>query len=250
MKLMARSLGIIVLVIALLAVLLATAPARLLGYLLPADQLVLQGFSGTVWRGSAARCLVQAGPGLLHLGAVDWELRPLSLLWLAPRLTLNSRWGGQTVTATLVLHGGEDVELYDLSANVPADLLRQFVPVALDGVLSLQLEQLELRDGLPIEGSGRLVWQNGTWLAPNGPVPLGSYALTFSQARGAALVGEILTLAGPVTAEGGVVLEQRNYKIDLLVEGEGSLDDRLRQALSLMARPVGSAYRMELDGDF
>lgn len=250
MRILARPLGIIVLLALLLLVLLATAPARLLGYVLPADQVILQGFSGTVWSGSASRCLVQVGPGFLHLGAVDWELQPLSLLWLAPRMTINSRWGGQTLSTGLVLHGGQDVEIYDLSANVPADLLRQFVPVALEGVLSLQAQALELRDGLPVEGAGRLVWQNGAWLAPNGPVPLGTYALEFSQARGAEMVGQILTLAGPITAEGGLQLEQRSYSVDILIEGEGALDDRLRQALSLMARPVGQAYRLELSGQF
>ena len=42
--------------------LLALAPARLLGFVLPADQVALSGYSGTVWRGTASRAMV-ATPG-------------------------------------------------------------------------------------------------------------------------------------------------------------------------------------------
>lgn len=237
------------LVLVLLVCLLSTAPARLLGLLLPADQVIMQGFKGTIWRGSAGRCLVQAGPGYLHLGAVSWELQPLSLLLFAPRITLDSSWGTQTLATELVVRGAGAIDLHDLAANIPADLLRQYFPVTLSGLLSLQLEQLQLRDGLPEQGSGRLVWQQGVWLSPTGPVPLGSYALDFSQAPGAELVGQVMTLAGPVTAEGGLRLLDRRYAIDISVQGEGSLDTRLQQALSLVARPLGDGYRIKLEGE-
>lgn len=237
------------LVLVLLVCLLSTAPARLLGLLLPADQVIMQGFKGTIWRGSASRCLVQAGPGYLHLGTVSWELQPLSLLLFAPRMTLDSSWGTQTLATELVVRGSGDIDLHNLEAKIPADLLRQYVPVALSGVLSLQLEQLQLRGGLPERGAGRLVWQDGAWQSPTGPVPLGSYALDFSQAPGAELVGVVLTLAGPVTAEGGLRLLDRRYAIDISVQAEGSLDTRLQQALSLMARPLGNGYRIKLEGE-
>lgn len=244
-----RILGAIALALALLIVLLASAPARLLGLLLPSEQVLLQGFSGTIWRGSASRCLVRVGPGYLHLGKVDWALRPLSLLLLSPRLDFESRWGNQTLESDIALYGRSDILLRETSASLPADLLRQFVPVSLAGTLSIQLESLRLRDAWPVEGAGRLVWQRGAWLAPTGPVALGSYALAFSQAAGADLVGEILTLAGPVNAEGGVRLHERSYSVELSIQAEGALDERLQQALSLMARPVGDGYRLQLDGE-
>ena len=36
-------------------VLLAAAPARLLGLVLPSEQVLMDGFQGTLWRGSASR---------------------------------------------------------------------------------------------------------------------------------------------------------------------------------------------------
>jgi hypothetical protein len=194
--------------------------------------------------------VVRAGPGgYLHLGAVNWQVDPFSLLMLAPRVKLTSRWGSQSLATTVVLRGGQDIDLYELSASLPADLLRQFVPVSLAGVLNAQVEHLQLREGLPVEGAGRLVWQNGGWQAPTGPVPLGTYALDFRQAPGEELAGDVLTLTGPVSAEGGVYLAGRSYGVDITVGGE-PLDERLKQALSLMARPLGQGYRIKLEGEF
>ena len=234
----------------LLVCLLATAPARLLGLLLPSEMVIMQGFSGTLWRGKASRCMVQTPAGLLHLGVVKWRLSPWSVILFSPHLSLDSHWGSQTLITDLVLHGGQDVDLTALEATIPADLLRQFVPVELAGVLQLQAEILALRGGVPVEGKGRLVWLNGGWDSPSGPVPLGSYALDFAQAPDAALVGQVLTLAGEVTAQGSVELENRSYGIDITVQSEGGLDMRLQQALSLVARPVEKGFRINLNGDF
>ncbi|MEE4145838.1 MAG: type II secretion system protein N [Halieaceae bacterium] len=246
---MSRILGACALVLLLLICLLATSPARLLGLVLPSGQVVMQGFSGTVWDGKASRCLVWTPAGYLNLGAVSWRLSPLSLALFAPRLTLESRWGEQTLDTGLVLRGGADVDLDAMEATLPADLLRQFIPVSLAGTLSLQLEQLKLRAGWPVAGAGRLVWQGGGWNSPSGPIALGSYALDFSQPPGSALVGEVVTLAGAVSAQGSVRLEDRAYDIDITLRGEGGLDERLQQALSLMARPVDGGYRIRLDGE-
>lgn len=246
---MSRILGASALLVLLLICLVATSPARLLGLVLPSGQVVMQGFSGTVWDGTASRCLVRTPAGYLHLGTVSWRLSPLSLALFAPRLTLESRWGNQTLETGLVLRGGEDVDLDAFEATIPADLLRQFVPVSLAGVLSVQLEQLKLRAGWPVEGAGRLVWQSGGWNSPTGPIALGSYALDFSQPPGSALVGEVVTLSGGVSAEGSVRLEDTSYDVDITLRGEGGLDERLQQALSLMARPVDGGYRIKLDGE-
>lgn len=234
----------------LLVCLLATAPARLLGLLLPSEMVIMQGFSGTLWRGEASRCMVQTPAGLLHLGVVKWRLSPWSVILFSPHLSLDSDWGSQTLITDLVLHGGQDVDLTALEATIPADLLRQFVPVELTGVLQLQAEILALRGGVPVEGKGRLVWLNGGWDSPSGPVPLGSYALDFSQPPDAALVGQVLTLAGEVTAQGSVELEDRSYGVDITVQSEAGLDVRLQQALSLVARPVENGFRINLNGDF
>jgi len=230
--------------------LVASAPARLLNLVLPAEQVLMQGFGGTLWRGSASRALVRAGPGYLHLGAVHWSLDPLSLLSLAPRLTLGSTWGNQVISGDLVLRGAQDIDLYEFEAVVAANLLRQFAPVALTGSLSAQLDSLQLRNGLPHSGDGRLVWQNGGWQSPRALLPLGTYALDFHQAPGEMLQGKIVTVAGPVEANGTVELQSRDYRVDILVSSEVAMDAQLEQALSLIAPPESGGYRVVFDGEF
>jgi general secretion pathway protein N len=227
--------------------LLVSAPARLLNLLLPGSQVSISGFDGTLWQGSASRCLVRVGPGYLHLGAVQWSLDPWSLLLFAPGLTVSSTWGGQSISGDITVRGRTDIDLENFEASLAADVLRQFAPVALAGVLSVQLEQLQLRDGLPYSGAGRLVWREGAWQSPQGLLPLGSYALDFQQPAGEALRGEVLTLSGPVQAEGEVRLQGRDYSVNILVGSEAYPVEQLEQALSLIATPEPGGYRVRLE---
>jgi general secretion pathway protein N len=237
------------LVLLLSVSLVLSAPARLLGALLPPEQVLLQGLEGTVWRGSASRALVRAPAGYLHLGTVHWSLHPLSLLLLAPSVDIESSWGTQTMAGELVWRGSGDVDLRRFEANVSADLLRQFAPVSLAGTLSLQLQELLLRDGLPARGAGRLVWQNGAWPTAQGVLPLGTYALEFRKEPEEALTGKVVTLSGPVEASGVVELRERDYLVDLLLSGRGLQEPQLQQALGLIARPVDQGYRIKLEGE-
>jgi hypothetical protein len=216
--------------------------------LLPADRIITQGFDGTLWQGSASRALVHVGPGYLQLGSVEWKLSPLSLLTFRPRLDLRSQWGRQRLSGELVLRGSADIFLHDVSGNLSAELVKHYLPVALEGDLSLQFATLHLREGLPYHTDGRLVWQDAAWLSPGGMRPLGSYALQLQQASGDRLVGEVITLAGPVNATGSVELSGVDYVVDILLGSEGSLDNQLRQALSLIAAPEGERYRVNLQG--
>ncbi len=234
----------------LVAVLAVNAPARLLGLVVPAEQVRLQGLEGTVWSGSAARAMLRLPQGYIHLGKVRWTLQPLSLLLFSPRLTIDSEWGGQVLSGDVTLRGTGSLQVRDFDARVSADLVRQFAPLAIDGRLSAQIAALSLVDGLPRRAEGRVVWEDGGFLSPRGRIPLGTYALEFLQPPGEALRGEVVTVAGPLEAEGEVALDGRSYRIDLLLGSEETLDRQLRDALALMATPEGGDYRLELDGDF
>ncbi len=230
--------------------LLASAPARLLSQVLPADRVVVQGFGGTLWHGTASRCLVQAGPGYLHLGRVEWRLDPLSLLTLAPRLTVESQWGRQRIAGEIELRGDRDFDLADVEATVSADLVRQFAPLALGGTLNGNFSHVAVRDGLPVAARGRLVWQEAAWEAPQGMQPLGTYAVDVETAGEGILTGEVLTLSGEVRAEGLVELQGPTYRVDILLSGEDALDEQLARALALVATPEEGNYRLRLEGGF
>ncbi len=243
------SLGL-TLALLLLVSLIVAAPARLLATLLPAEQVHMEGFAGTLWRGSASRCLLRAGPGYLHLGSVSWRLAPLSLLTLAPRLTVESQWGQQRFAGDLVFRGEQAFDFHDFEATLAADLLRRFAPITLGGHLNASFDELVVRDLVPVSAQGRLVWQSAAWESPQGLMPLGTYAIDIDPQQGGGLSGEVLTLSGRVNASGTVGLSGRRYTVDVLVGASNGLDEQVQRALSLIAAPEGNAYRVNLDGEF
>jgi len=247
---MSRRNGLLALVVVAGLVAVLTAPARLLGLVIPTEQITLSGFAGTLWRGSASRCLLAVPGGYLHLGSVEWRLQPLSLLLFAPRLQITSGWGQQRLSGKLVVHGGQDISLSDADARFSAGLIQQFAPLALSGDISAQIRSLQVRSGLVTGGEGRLVWERGAWLSPQGLLPLGSYALDFNQQPDRPLIGEVLTLAGPITAQGQAQLTGRAYDLAIDVGSESTMPANLQQALSLLARPIDGGYRLELSGEF
>ena len=227
---------------------IATAPARLLDEVLPADIVIIQGFSGTIWRGNASRCLVAVGQGYIHLGELRWSLNPLSLLLLSPSLSLESSWGRQRLKTGLRLTGSDEIEFSELDAVFSGQLLRHLLPLSVKGEFTAQLSHLKLTSGRPESANGRLVWRQATWESPRGSVPLGSYAMDIQQLPGEQLEANTTTIEGPVHAEGSVSLAGKRYSVDILITGDGDLDPQLAQALSLVSKPVAAGHHIDFNG--
>jgi general secretion pathway protein N len=227
---------------------IATAPARLLEKVLPADIVIIQGFTGTIWRGTASRCLIGVGRGYINLGELRWSLNPLSLLTLSPSLSLESSWGRQRLKTELRLTGLNDIELSELEAAFSGQLLRHILPLSVEGEFIAQFSHLKLNAGLPESANGRLVWQQATWESPRGPMPLGSYTVDIQQLPGEQLEANTTTTQGPVRAEGSVSLAGKRYSVDMLITGDGGLDPQLEQALSLVSQPVAAGYHIDFNG--
>ena len=228
--------------------LVASIPARVLAVIVPADRLAMDGYSGTLWQGRVARCVLTTNSGYFHLGAVEWSLDPFSLLTLSPSVRLHSHWGRQKISADVRLEGSNGYSLKNLEASVSARLLQQFLPVAVEGEFAATISQLQIRDGLPTEGEGRLLWRNAGWQSSQGIMPLGSYALDFEQIDGGAMQAIVVTVNGPVEASGSVTFDAGRYDLNILLAGDGGLNSQLKQALSLVAQPVAEGYRIALKG--
>lgn len=233
-----------------LCVVLLTAPARLLGLLLPAEQVVLQGFRGSLWHGSADSAAVAVAGGFLQLGAVQWDLSPWSLLMLSPRAEVETRWGRQTLLADVSYSMDGSLRLRDASVNVPARLIRQWLPVYLQGSLNLLAEDLSLRELRPEAGGGRLVWKDAHWIGASSSQDLGDYVMEFEVSGEQQVTGKISTLSGPVEASGTVSLAQQQYSVDIELRSEEPISAELGSALELLAAPIESGYRIEFSGTF
>ncbi|PLW81936.1 hypothetical protein CWI75_12615 [Kineobactrum sediminis] len=245
-----RVLLILLGLVVLLACLAVTAPARLVALALPPGQVAVQGFSGRLWEGRASRVVLATDAGLFHLGELRWTLHPLSLLTLTPRVEISSDWGNQHLQAELLVQGDNNMTLRNVTLNVDAALARYLAPVMLRGQMSLQAEYLQLRNGLPVATRARVLWQQAAWESPRGILPLGTYALDVQQAPNGPLLGEIVTLAGPVRAEGELQLQLPNgrYSIATLISHETGWEEVLEEGLSLLAKPVAGGYQLRLEG--
>ena len=239
--------GLVVLALVLSAAL--SLPARLLTSFIDPEQLRLSGLSGTLLHGKAARAMLATPAGFLHLGRLRWDLDAWSLLRLAPRVRIDSDWGGQRIRLTATRRGNR-VELRDVDASLRADLLRTLAPLAVDGRLGLQLERLCIEGLQPTAVEGRAVWQDARWRTAQGGHALGSYAADLSTSAAGVLEAKVSSIAGPVLAEGRLRLDGLAYDLDLNVSAGGrGLDAEVERALLLFATPVEAGYRLRLDGE-
>lgn len=225
-------------------------PARLIPNFINSQTLQLSAMSGTVRDGLASRARLQTPGGYFHLGELKWSLAPISVFALAPKLMLSSVWGDQRGHATVRL-ARETIRVSELDMSLDAALLKQALPVELQGRLNLLFDEILLAaPHSMLRADGRLVWQGAAWESPGGLRVLGSYAATFSSPAQERINVEIVTLSGPVRATGTVSLDHQRYAVDLYLESEGQIfDPDLGQALSLIASPEENGYRLRLNGD-
>ncbi|MEO1080501.1 MAG: type II secretion system protein N [Pseudomonadota bacterium] len=246
---MKRALGLTAVGLVLLLFGVSTLPARLLPALLPSELVRLSGVSGSLLHGHAARAQVSTGAGMLHLGTVNWEFHPRSLLALAPRISLNSDWGAQRGSASLEWRPGR-VVVRNLDANVDARLLRTLAPLAVEGRVSLQFQNLVLRDGLPAEAEGRIVLQDARWNAPQVDHTLGSYVAEIEGDAREELRARLDTISGPVPARGSITLADTRYELDIQIgDADTRLATEIARALELFATPTEDGYLLRLGGN-
>ena len=245
---MARWQVAVVTAVLFLCILLATAPARLLGYMLPSQQLLLQGYRGSLWHGSADSAALAVSGGYLQLGRLQWDVSPWSLVLMSARAELEARWGGQTLVADVSISPNGNLRLRGASVNFPARLVRQWLPVQLRGTFNLLTEDLSFQDLWPDAGSGRLVWQGARWIGNTSRQKLGDYVLEFEVREARQLEGVISTLSGPIRVQGKVTLSQQQYSVNLDLSSEKGISAELGSALQLIAEPTNSGYRIQLDG--
>ncbi len=215
-----------------LLLLLAWAPASLLGWALPrvTQQAVTLGEpQGTVWHGSAADLQVQGAGRMQQLGRVEWRLRPLDLF--AGRLGFRLGLSGAGIDAGAILRAGmQGTELREVRAELPATRLGEFSPdFALwqpRGRLALEAERLALANQ-GAEGKATLHWRD----AASGRVsqPLGSYR--------ADLEGTDQGVAIKLSTESGA----------LVLQGSGVWNAKAGLNFFGLARPT-PASRGELEG--
>jgi hypothetical protein len=122
--------------------------------------------------------------------------------------------------------------------------------VALEGTLELLLVEMQLGQGMPEAGQGRLVWRDALWIGNRGRQALGDYVLEFTVEGERQLRGTVTTLAGPVQVAGSFEVQGRSYSVDATLSAEQGFDSELASALQLLAAPVDGGYQLTFSSEY
>ncbi|MEM1404465.1 MAG: type II secretion system protein N [Pseudomonadota bacterium] len=243
-----RLLSITIVALLILSVALASLPARVITLFVPEGQLLLSGVSGSLLEGRAARAILPTPQGPFHLGELSWSISPLSLLALSPKASVDSTWGDQRLSAS-VSSSRDEVQLINLDVSLNAAILRQFLPVDVEGRASLLFEELTVTPTSVKSAEGRITWQNAAWHSASSRHRLGSYVALVTSPGEGLIETRVDTLAGPVTVSGGGSGSMDAYEMELLIDSEERMPQELSRALSLVATPEENGYLLRLSGN-
>lgn len=230
----------------LMVFLLAQTPARVLN-VVTGPQLTWNGISGTIWRGRVLGMQVQSPWGPWHLGTVDWQLHPWSLLLLSPRLSIESDWQGQQVVSEVTVSAGGRLRFKESQIELPAGLARIWFPVTVGGEVAVLAESLLVENGNLVDGTALVSWNRADWTALDTPLPLGDYEARVVINNGK-LDADVMTKSGSVEIAGTANWTPTAYGVDILLRGiDEQLPQILRNALSLVAVQDSEGFRLRFE---
>jgi hypothetical protein len=226
-------------VLALLAGLAASFPARLALSWFASPEVRAWGVEGTVWRGRVAELAMQQR----SLGALSWQARPARLLALQPTWDLDLRRpdGYLRGRAGFALLGNRQV-ISGLEASLALETLPPaIVPNGVSGQVRTSMQRLEISGGWPVKVAGRAAVAE--LKLPGVIMPLGPFSFDFPDQPGAP-VGEIVSTGGPLAVDGRIELPGRgrwNFSAEL-APGENPPKE-LVDGLALVGEDIGGGRR-------
>lgn len=166
------------------------------------NTLGLSGVRGTVWEGQARMASVEIDNQHYSLGALRWDLSPLSLLTLTPCADVNASLETQNIEGRVCAGLGGKVRVSDTSIDAPANLVQAGLPFPVEGQLSANIQSLAMADGQMQNLKGNLSWTGARVQAEGAWVTLGSYAAEarFDPEQNA-IVADVFDLEGPIDIE-------------------------------------------------
>jgi general secretion pathway protein N len=221
--------------------LVALWPARVaIGWLVPSGAS-LAGVSGTVWQGSAARVRI----GVMDVGALTWDARPLTFLLGSPTWRLEATRPDGFARAMVKVKGTRGVAVSDLELGTTLDAVSSWVELAgTRGNVSARVEALALEAGLLSALAGRVVVDS---LRPMGlrDVDLGAMQIDIPSGQSGPFVGAVTALSGPLRIEQGRVEVQPdgNFIVDGLVAAQPDAPREIVQGLEFLGQADAQGFR-------
>jgi general secretion pathway protein N len=212
--------------------LVLTFPARVAYQWFAPGDLKLSGIGGSVWRGNAA----QGSAGAVYLTNVKWRVRPLALLTGKLAFATSSNPASGHLEADIALGIGGSITMSHVTGTATLASVADALPLnGMEGDVSLQLDALVIKNGLPVEATGTLNIANfvSHYISP---VTLGDFQARF-ETESDGISGSVESLRGVLDLVGTIKLTQgRNYEIVGKVAAKQNAPAGIEQQL----RPLGT----------
>ncbi|MEJ2515827.1 MAG: type II secretion system protein N [Gammaproteobacteria bacterium] len=232
--------------VAFVAALVATFPARVAVAWFAPPQVQAWGVEGSLWNGRAEAVAV-SGAGI---GGLEWSLHPMSLLTLNPaadiRITRRDGFASARVASSL---SGETVQVSGLEAAVALGTLpRRLVPDGVAGQLSAQFPDLRLEKGWPTRAAGRIAVAD--LQLPGVILTLGPLEFVFAGDTDTP-AADVRSAGGPLAVEGTLVLpEPGRWSLDVLLAPGENPPRELVEGLAYVGEAApGGGRRLQLSGE-
>ena len=187
----------------LVAVLLATFPARVAYNWFAPAELQLSGIAGSVWNGSAA----EGKAGGAYIRNISWHFKPMSLLSGRIGFGTHSNPASGTMDADVAVSPGGNLLLSGLSGNLPLDLLHPALQQSgIRGDIVLEFERIVIRDGKPVAAQGSITVSD-FYVPELSSSRIGDFRADF-RGNDSGIVGSVEDVSGVLDVAGTISLDQ------------------------------------------
>ena len=219
--------------------LIITFPARVAYQWFAPAELKLDGISGSIWRGTAA----QGTAGGVYLADIEWSFRPLALLTGKLEFASSSKLASGFFDARVAVALGGNLTLSNVAAALTLDSLTAMLPLnGIEGDVSVQIEELVVENGLPVEVTGTINIANLVSRLLS-PTRLGDYRVEF-QTNDDGILGSVEAINGVLDLGGTIKLTRdRNYEFVGKVAAKPNAPLSITQQLQYLGSPDSQGRR-------
>lgn len=216
-------------------------PARVAYHWFAPPGVAVSNISGTVWNGTAGEATINQ----LYLHELQWSFRPSSLFSGGLGFHLEAKPTSGFVDATVIAGFGNTVEIHDLTASLPLEVLGPAIQISgIRGSASLKFERLEIVEQTLVHAAGTLTVANVS-VPLVGREQLGGYRAEFatqSDSVNASVedTDDVVDLAATLT-----IRPDRSYDLEGLVVATPATPNSIREQMELLG-PTNDRGQREL----
>lgn len=215
----------------------ATIPATSVSHLIKDNApVIMQGVSGTLWSGKAFIITINNS---IQLKNTEWSFTFWKLLLAQIALDINTQYLDNNINTEIGSSITGRLFINNLSAKLSAKDVAQLadIPLAqLDGVISLNIENAQWKQGELPSATGQINWTNASITVAE-TASLGNVSITLGESEQQLLNADIKNQGGDIKISGNAeLIAEANYAVNLILTPTASASNNIKQSLSLFAK--------------